>query len=65
MTCDGPLQYGLHRTTNHKWINDDVEGESGGGVVPITYKPGNPINATMWLTGLELYLSSRTRGGCF
>ena len=56
MTCDGPLQYGLHRTTDHKWINDDVEGESGGGVVPITYKPGNPINATMWLTGLELFL---------
>jgi formylmethanofuran dehydrogenase subunit A len=24
--------------------------------VPIEYKPGNPINATMWLTGLELFL---------
>src|SRR5665647_1504264 len=56
MTCDGPLQYGLHRTTGHKWINDDVEGESGGGIVPITYKPGNPINGTMWLTGMELFL---------
>ena len=56
MTCDGPLQYGLHRTTGHKWINDDVEGESGGGVVPITYKPGNPINGTMWLTGMELFM---------
>lgn len=56
MTCDGPLQHGLHRTTGHKWINDDVEGESGGGVVPMTYKPGNPINGTMWLTGMELFL---------
>jgi formylmethanofuran dehydrogenase subunit A len=56
MTCDGPLQYGLHRTTGHKWINDDVEGESGGGIVPITYTPGNPINGTMWLTGMELFL---------
>lgn len=56
MTCDGPLQYGLHRTTGHKWINDDVEGESGGGIVPVTYKPGNPINGTMWLTGMELFL---------
>jgi formylmethanofuran dehydrogenase subunit A len=56
MTCDGPLQYGLHRTTGHKWINDDVEGESGGGIVPITYKPSNPINGTMWLTGMELFL---------
>ena len=56
MTCDGPLQYGLHRTTGHKWINDDVEGETGGGIVPVTYKPGNPINGTMWLTGMELFL---------
>ena len=56
MTCDGPLQYGLHRTTGNKWINDDVEGESGGGIVPILYKRGNPINGTMWLTGMELFL---------
>jgi formylmethanofuran dehydrogenase subunit A len=56
MTCDGPLQYGLHRTTGNKWINDDVEGESGGGIVPIIYKRGNPINGTMWLTGMELFL---------
>ena len=53
MTCDGPLQYGLHRTTGHKWINDDVEGESGGGIVPITYNPATPSTATMWLTGME------------
>lgn len=56
MTCDGPLQHNLHMTTGGRWINDDVEGESGGGIVPITYKASNPINATMWLTGLELFL---------
>jgi len=56
MTCDGPLQHGLHRATGNKWINDDVEGESGGGIVPIEYKPGNPIHGTMWLTGMELFL---------
>ncbi len=56
MTCDGPLQHNLHNTTGHKWINDDVESESGGGVVPITYKASNAINATMWLTGMELFL---------
>jgi len=56
MTSDGPLQYSLHRTTGNKWINDDVESESGGGVVPILYKRTNPVNATMWLTGLELFL---------
>ena len=56
MTCDGPLQHTLHNTAGGRWMNDDVEGESGGGIVPIEYKPGNPINATMWLTGLELFL---------
>ncbi len=56
MTCDGPLQHSLHQTTGNKWINDDVEGESGGGIVPIVYKRGNPINGTMWLTGMELFL---------
>jgi formylmethanofuran dehydrogenase subunit A len=56
MTCDGPLQHALHGTAGGRWVNDDVEGETGGGIVPITYKPSNPINATMWLTGLELFL---------
>jgi formylmethanofuran dehydrogenase subunit A len=56
MTCDGPLQHALHQTTGHRWINSDVESETGGGVVPIVYKARNPINATMWLTGMELFL---------
>ena len=56
MTCDGPLQYALHQTTGHRWVNSDVESETGGGIVPITYKAGNPINGTMWVTGMELFL---------
>ncbi|MFH0916485.1 MAG: formylmethanofuran dehydrogenase subunit A [bacterium] len=56
MTCDGPLQHGLHMSTHAKWINGDVEGETGGGIVPVLYKRTNPIHSVMWLTGLELYL---------
>jgi formylmethanofuran dehydrogenase subunit A len=56
MTCDGPLQHALYQTTGHRWVNSDVESETGGGIVPITYKAGNPINGTMWLTGMELFL---------
>ncbi len=56
MTSDGPLQYGLHRTTGSKWINDDVEGETGGGIVTVFYKRTNPIHAVMWLAGMELFL---------
>lgn len=56
MTSDGPLEYRLHRLTGDKWLNDDVEGETGGGVVPMLYKRKNPFNAVQWLVGLELFL---------
>jgi len=56
MTSDGPLQYHLHRLTGDKWLNDDVEAETGGGLVPMEYAPRNPANATQWATGLELFL---------
>lgn len=56
MTSDGPLQYALHQATGNKWVNDDVESETGGGIVPVIYKRTNPINAVMWLTGMELFL---------
>ena len=56
MTSDGPVQYSLSRKIGSKWINDDLESESGGGVVPLVYKRNNPVHSTMWLTGLELFL---------
>ncbi len=56
MTSDGPLQYRLHQLTGHKWLNDDVENETGGGVVPVLYKRGNLFNAAQWITGMELFL---------
>ena len=56
MTSDGPLQYRLHKLTGNKWLNDDVEAETGGGVVPMLYKRKNPFNAVQWLTGMELFL---------
>jgi len=56
MTSDGPLQHRLHQETGAKWLNEDIENETGGGIVPISFKPNNPINAVMWRTGLELFL---------
>jgi formylmethanofuran dehydrogenase subunit A len=56
MTSDGPLQYRLRQLTGHKWLNDDVENETGGGVVPVLYKRGNLFNAAQWITGMELFL---------
>jgi formylmethanofuran dehydrogenase subunit A len=56
MTSDGPLQYRLRLLTGHKWLNDDVENETGGGVVPVLYKRRNLFNAAQWITGMELFL---------
>jgi formylmethanofuran dehydrogenase subunit A len=56
MTRDGPLEYRLHELTGNKWLNDDVESETGGGLVPIEYRPKHVFNATQWVTGLELFL---------
>jgi formylmethanofuran dehydrogenase subunit A len=56
MTSDGPLEFALHQLTGGKWVNDDVEGESGGGVLPLVYDRKNRLNAEQWLTGLELSL---------
>jgi formylmethanofuran dehydrogenase subunit A len=56
MTSDGPLEYYLRQLTGNKWLNDDVEGETGGGVVPIDYKEKHVFNAVQWLTGTELFM---------
>lgn len=56
MTADGPFQYQLHRLSGNKWMNFDVEIESGAGIVPFTYKRSNSVNAVQWAVGLELAL---------
>lgn len=56
MTSDGPLEFRLHQLTGHKWLNDDVEAEAGGGVVPMNYSAKNAINSVQWLTGMEIFL---------
>lgn len=56
MTSDGPLQHRLHVLTGNKWLNDDVENEGGGGLVPMQYQPKNLVNSIQWLTGMELFL---------
>ena len=56
MTADGPFQYRLHQITHNKWVNADVEVETGAGVVPITYLRKNYVHAVMWTIGLELAL---------
>ncbi len=56
MTADGPFQYNLRGLNHLKWINADVELETGAGVVPFVYHRDNPVNAVQWAIGLELAL---------
>ena len=56
MTADGPHEYTLHRISGNKWVNLDIEAETGGGVVPYTYKPKSYVNSIQWTIGLELAL---------
>lgn len=56
MTADGPFQFFLHQLSNNKWVNCDVEAETGAGIVPIRYKKSNYVNAIQWGVGLELAL---------
>jgi formylmethanofuran dehydrogenase subunit A len=56
MTADGPWQYTLYELSGNKWINHDVEAETGAGIVPFKYRRKSYVHATMWSIGLELAL---------
>ncbi len=56
MTADGPFEFKLQNLTGNKWVNADIEAETGCGIVPITYKKSNYVHAIMWITGLEAAL---------
>jgi formylmethanofuran dehydrogenase subunit A len=56
MTADGAVGEYLHRVTGRKWVNQDIELETGCGVVPIEYRDRNTIHALQWAIGLEWFL---------
>ncbi|MFX1410859.1 MAG: formylmethanofuran dehydrogenase subunit A [Promethearchaeota archaeon] len=65
MTGDGPWEFALHHLGGTsawgnkpgvKWINGQVEGESGSGIVPYFFNPKVGVNAVQWAIGLELML---------
>jgi formylmethanofuran dehydrogenase subunit A len=57
LTADGPVEYLLYRS-GRKWVNVDVELETGCGIVPYTYKERAAVAALQWVVGLELFLLS-------
>jgi formylmethanofuran dehydrogenase subunit A len=59
MTADAPVSAVLRDITGGRWVNADVECESGCGIVPFAYKARNEIHALQWGIGIELFLLSR------
>jgi formylmethanofuran dehydrogenase subunit A len=58
VTADGPVEYLLHASSGRKWVNVDIELETGCGIVPYTYKEKAAVAALQWAVGLELFLLS-------
>jgi formylmethanofuran dehydrogenase subunit A len=58
LTADGPVEYLLHKSSGRKWVNVDIELETGCGIVPHTYKEKAAVAALQWAVGLELFLLS-------
>ena len=42
LTADGPVEYLLHKSSGRKWVNVDIELETGCGIVPYAYKKRRP-----------------------
>ena len=59
MTADAPVSAVLRDITGGKWVNADLEAETGCGIVPFEYRERNYVHALQWGIGLELFLLSR------
>lgn len=59
LTADAPVEYLLHARTGRKWLNVDIELETGCGIVPYAYREKAAIAALQWAVGLELFLLAR------
>ncbi|MCW3004299.1 MAG: formylmethanofuran dehydrogenase subunit [Conexibacter sp.] len=58
-TADAPLSARLRDLTGGKWVNADLEAETGCGIVPFAYRERSYVHALQWGIGLELFLLSR------
>ncbi|HEX2452023.1 MAG TPA: formylmethanofuran dehydrogenase subunit A [Gemmatimonadales bacterium] len=59
ITADGPVEFLLWQSSGRKWVNIDIELETGCGIVPYSYKEKAAVSALQWGVGLELFLLSK------
>jgi formylmethanofuran dehydrogenase subunit A len=58
LSADAAVEYLLHKSSGRRWVNIDVELETGCGIVPHIYKEKQAVSALQWVVGLELFLLS-------
>src|SRR5213083_2324971 len=56
VTADGPVEHLLYASSGRRWVNIDIELETGCGIVPYAYKETAAVAALQWAVGLELFL---------
>jgi formylmethanofuran dehydrogenase subunit A len=56
LTADGPVEHLLYKSSGRKWVNADIELETGCGIVPWVYRGTSAVAALQWVIGLELFL---------
>lgn len=56
VTADGAVEYLLHASSGRRWVNVDIELETGCGVVPYEYRDRAAVASLQWVIGLELFL---------
>ena len=59
VTADGPVEHLLYASSGRKWVNVDIELETGCGIVPYSYREQAAVAALQWAVGLELFLLAR------
>ena len=59
LTADAPVEHLLYASTGRKWVNVDIELETGCGIVPYAYREQAAVAALQWAVGLELFLLAR------
>ena len=58
LTADAAVEYLLQKSSGRKWVNVDIELETGCGIVPHRYAEKAAVSSLQWVVGLELFLLS-------
>src|SRR5256714_387284 len=59
VTADGPVEHLLYASSGRKWVNVDIELETGCGIVPYSFREKAAVAALQWAVGAGLFLLAK------